>query len=179
MILQVGSQTIVLSVLFIIFAYLIGSIPFGLVIGKTLTGIDVREHGSKNIGTTNCIRVLGKKVGLLVFFFDCLKGAITILLVKYIFERNGVMEPLIPHILYGGAAILGHLKSIYLKFKGGKAVAVSLGVVLALTPVAGIAATFFCPHLKQSVAFLPSSVSVASLITTHSLDQLWPNAFSV
>ena len=138
MILQVGSQTIVLSVLFIIFAYLIGSIPFGLVIGKTLTGIDVREHGSKNIGTTNCIRVLGKKVGLLVFFFDCLKGAITIILVKYIFERNGVMEPLIPHILYGGAAILGHLKSIYLKFKGGKAVAASLGVVLALTPVAGI-----------------------------------------
>ena len=78
--------SIALSVLFFILAYILGSIPFGIVIGKTITGIDVREHGSKNIGTTNCIRVLGKKVGFTVFFFDVLKGALVIIIVKYIFE---------------------------------------------------------------------------------------------
>lgn len=134
-----NTTTILLSILFIILAYILGSIPFGLVIGKSITGIDVREHGSKNIGTTNCIRVLGKKVGLLVFLFDTLKGALVIILVKYVFEKYGIMEPLIPMVVYGGAAILGHLKSIFLKFKGGKAVAVSLGVVIALTPVGAIA----------------------------------------
>lgn len=139
MLVLASSLTWILSILFIILAYILGSIPFGLVIGKSITGIDVREHGSKNIGTTNCIRVLGKKVGLLVFLFDTLKGALVIILVKYVFERFGIMEPLIPMILYGGAAIIGHLKSVFLKFKGGKAVATSLGVVIALTPVGAVA----------------------------------------
>ncbi len=138
MILQINATTIILSIVLLIVSYLLGSIPFGLVIGKTITGIDVREHGSKNIGTTNCIRVLGKKVGYTVFFFDVLKGAVVIILVKYIFEPLDIMSPMIPYIFYGLAAILGHLFSIYLKFKGGKAVAVSLGVVMALTPIAGI-----------------------------------------
>lgn len=138
MILQINATTIILSIVLLIVSYLLGSIPFGLVIGKTITGIDVREHGSKNIGTTNCIRVLGKKVGYTVFFFDVLKGAIVIILVKYLFEPLNIMEPMIPYIFYGLAAIIGHLFSIYLKFKGGKAVAVSLGVVMALTPLAGI-----------------------------------------
>ncbi len=136
--LLISSPTIILSIIFIILAYILGSIPFGLVIGKTITGIDVREHGSKNIGTTNCIRVLGKKVGYLVFFFDVLKGALVIILVKYLFEPLNVMEPLIPYICYGIPAIIGHLFSCFLKFKGGKAVAVSLGVVLALTPIPAV-----------------------------------------
>lgn len=131
--------SIALSVLFFILAYILGSIPFGIVIGKTITGIDVREHGSKNIGTTNCIRVLGKKVGFTVFFFDVLKGALVIIIVKYIFEPLGLMNHYVPHIVYGVAAILGHLFSCFLKFKGGKAVATSLGVVLALTPIPAIA----------------------------------------
>lgn len=136
--LLISSQTIILAIIFIILAYVLGSIPFGLVIGKTITGIDVREHGSKNIGTTNCIRVLGKKVGYLVFFFDVLKGALVIVLVKYVLEPLNIMEPLISYILYGIPAILGHLFSCFLKFKGGKAVAVSLGVVLALTPIPAV-----------------------------------------
>ena len=132
-----------LSVLFFILAYILGSIPFGIVIGKTITGIDVREHGSKNIGTTNCIRVLGKKVGFTVFFFDVLKGALVIIIVKYIFEPLGLMNHYVPHIVYGVAAILGHLFSCFLKFKGGKAVATSLGVVLALTRA----------HIKSFLAY--------------------------
>lgn len=138
MILQANLTTWILSIILIIVSYLLGSIPFGLVIGKTITGIDVREHGSKNIGTTNCIRVLGKKVGYTVFLFDVLKGAIVIILVKYVFEKVGLMEPMIPYIFFGIPAIVGHLFSIFLKFKGGKAVAVSLGVVLALTPIPAI-----------------------------------------
>lgn len=136
---DITTTTWILSFVFLVVAYLLGSIPFGLVIGKTITGIDVREHGSKNIGTTNCIRVLGKKVGFTVFFFDVLKGALVIILVKYVFENIGIMQPLIPHIVYGAAAILGHLFSVFLKFKGGKAVAASLGAVIALTPAPALA----------------------------------------
>ncbi len=135
---SVNTATIILSIVLLLISYLLGSIPFGIVIGKTITGIDVREHGSKNIGTTNCIRVLGKKVGFTVFFFDVLKGAFVIILVKYILEKTGIMTPFIPYIFYGTAAILGHLFSIFLKFKGGKAVATSLGVVIALTPIPAI-----------------------------------------
>lgn len=138
MLLSVSATTWVLSILLLIISYLLGSIPFGLVVGKSLTGIDVREHGSKNIGTTNCIRVLGKKVGFFVFYLDVLKGALVIILVKYVFEKCGLMEPLIPYIFYGVPAIFGHLFSIFLKFKGGKAVATSLGVVIALTPIPAI-----------------------------------------
>lgn len=138
MIYSINATTWILSIVFLILSYLLGSIPFGIVIGKKITGIDVREHGSKNIGTTNCIRVLGKKVGFTVFFFDVLKGALVIILVKYVFERVGIMDKFIPYIFYGIAAILGHLFSIFLKFKGGKAVACSLGVVIALTPIPAI-----------------------------------------
>lgn len=130
--------SVALNILFFIIAYILGSIPFGIVIGKTITGIDVREYGSKNIGTTNCIRVLGKKIGYTVFFFDVLKGAIVIILVKYVLEPYGIMNHYLPHIIYGVGAILGHLFSCFLKFKGGKAVATSLGVVLALTPIPAI-----------------------------------------
>lgn len=139
MLLTSTGLSITLSIILMIISYILGSIPFGIVIGKKLTGIDVREHGSKNIGTTNCIRVLGKKVGYTVFFFDVLKGAIVIVLVGYVLEPLGIIDHHIPHILYGVCAILGHLFSCFLKFKGGKAVAVSLGVVLALTPIPAIA----------------------------------------
>lgn len=130
-----------LSVILVIISYVIGSMPFGIWIGKSITKIDVREHGSKNIGTTNVIRVLGKKVGFLVFFFDVLKGAFVIVLVRLLFERfNLVLDHNhFPYIIYGAAAILGHSFSIFLKFKGGKSVATSLGVVIALCPMAAIA----------------------------------------
>lgn len=130
-----------LSVILIILSYIIGSMPFGIWIGKSITGIDVREHGSKNIGTTNCIRVLGKKVGFLVFFFDVLKGMFVILLVRLLFERFDLVlnHKYLPYIVYGVAAILGHSFSIFLHFKGGKSVATSLGVVIALCPMAAIA----------------------------------------
>lgn len=127
-----------ISILLLIISYLIGAIPFGVLLGRLICGKDIREHGSKNIGTTNTIRVLGKKVGFLVFSCDVLKGALLIVLVKFILEPANIWFSPIPYLSYGLAAIIGHTFSIYLGFKGGKGVATSLGVVLTLTPLPAI-----------------------------------------
>lgn len=134
---NVNAANAVICVLFIISAYIIGSIPFGIIIGKLFCKIDIREHGSKNIGSTNAIRVLGKKVGFIVFFFDVLKGALVIIILKLL-ESFGIWTTPIDYFFYGAAAIIGHSFSIFLNFKGGKAVATSLGVVLMLTPIPAI-----------------------------------------
>ena len=128
---------ITISVLLLILSYLLGSIPFGVLIGKKFKGIDIREHGSKNIGSTNAIRVLGKKIGYLVFLCDVFKGMAIISLVK-ILASTGVWVTPIDELYYGALAIIGHSYSIFLDFKGGKAVATSLGVVLILSPLVAI-----------------------------------------
>ncbi len=137
MILLALSYKITITVALMILSYILGAMPFGLWIGKSITGIDVREHGSKNIGTTNCIRVLGKKVGFLVFFFDVLKGMLVTMLVRFIFDKQGlvVSHKYFPYVLYGLAAVLGHAFSIFLKGKGGKSVAASLGLLIAVCPL--------------------------------------------
>lgn len=112
----------------IILSYFIGAIPSGVIIGKKFKNIDIREHGSKNSGATNAYRVLGAKLGITVFVMDVLKGIIPIYL--------GILFNLEPHrlVYLGVAAIIGHTFSPYLKFKGGKGVATSLGVFLILVP---------------------------------------------
>lgn len=128
---------ILIAVFLLISAYLIGSIPFGLVVGKGIAHIDIREHGSKNIGSTNAIRVLGKKLGFLVFFLDVFKGMFIILLVK-ILRINGVYNAPVDDIFFGVFAILGHGFPVFLNFKGGKVVATSLGVIFVVSPLAAI-----------------------------------------
>ena len=113
----------------VLFAYLLGSIPTGLWLGLTLRGEDIREHGSKNIGATNTLRVLGKKLGVLALAGDIAKGAVPVLLAVRLVEWEHAP------ILSGLAAILGHTWPIFLRFKGGKGVATSAGVFLALSPV--------------------------------------------
>lgn len=109
-------------------AYLFGSIPFGLLIGFWIKGIDVRQHGSGNIGTTNVFRVVGKKWGLGVFFLDALKGYLGVLAAC----RLAGQAPGSAYSLAAAAiAIAGHAFPIWLSFKGGKGVATSLGVFLA------------------------------------------------
>ncbi len=157
MILNISASYAMLSVLFIILSYLIGSIPFGIVIGKGLCHIDIREHGSKNIGSTNAIRVLGKKVGFLVFFCDVFKGMAVIALLKILSALNIWTTP-IEYFFYGAAAIIGHCFSIFLDFKGGKAVATSLGVVLILTPIPAIA----CLVIFLIILYTTGYVSLAS-----------------
>lgn len=114
-------------------AYLLGSIPTGLLLGK-LYGIDVREAGSGNIGATNLYRTVGRKVGVWTLLGDCLKGFLPVLLAW----KLGLGEPMQAWI--GLAAFCGHVFSIFLLFKGGKGVATALGVYLALAPLAVLGA---------------------------------------
>ncbi|MBN2212577.1 MAG: glycerol-3-phosphate 1-O-acyltransferase PlsY [Sedimentisphaerales bacterium] len=120
--------------------YLLGSIPFGLLIGWA-KGVDVRKGGSGNIGSTNVGRLLGKKWGYLCFFLDVAKGLIPVLIggwwIKEIFCETGEVMPPAGQwawLAIGGACILGHMFSVYLGFRGGKGVATSLGVVLGIWP---------------------------------------------
>jgi len=117
-----------LSALFMLAAYLLGSIPFGLIAGRKVKGIDLREHGSRNIGATNVFRVVGKKWGILVLFLDALKGYIACVL-PALFGQS-FAPPF--QLLLGMSAILGHSFPVWLGFKGGKGVATSLGVFLAI-----------------------------------------------
>ncbi|QNM15603.1 MULTISPECIES: glycerol-3-phosphate 1-O-acyltransferase PlsY [Fusobacterium] len=115
-------------ILFLIIGYVMGALPNGVWIGKYFKGIDIREHGSKNSGATNSYRVLGPKYGLMVLAADALKG----FLPPFLASQFGVTGNWL--ILIGMAAIIGHILSFFLNFKGGKGVATSLGVFLFLIP---------------------------------------------
>lgn len=114
-------------IILLLLAYIIGSIPSGLWVGKLFYNTDIREHGSGNLGGTNTFRTLGKKAGLVVTIMDILKGtAATLLGYLAVFETVNV-HPLILGII----AVIGHMFPIFAKFKGGKAVATSGGILLA------------------------------------------------
>lgn len=123
----------------ILASYLLGSVPTGLWLGLWLREVDIREHGSKNIGATNTMRVLGKGLGATALAGDALKGLIPALLFSRLSDWPYAA------LACGVAAILGHLASVFLRFKGGKGVATSLGVFLALCPLPTLvaAAAFF------------------------------------
>ena len=154
-------------------SYIIGSIPFGVVLGKAICNIDIREHGSKNIGSTNAIRVLGKKVGFLIFFCDVLKGMIVILIVR-ILHATGVFynEPVITSsynldlLLYGAAAIVGHSFPIFLNFKGGKGVATSLGVITLICPIAATLCLIAFAITLYTTGYVSLSSTFATLTVT-------------
>lgn len=113
-------------------AYLVGSIPFGLLAGRWFRGIDLREHGSKNIGATNAARVLGARWGVLVLLLDALKGLLPTLLLPWLSADSVAFTHL--RVVCGVAAILGHMFPPWLGFRGGKGVATSLGVVAVIAP---------------------------------------------
>lgn len=135
-------------------AYLVGSVPFGLIISRML-GIDIRKHGSGNIGATNVFRVVGKKWGITVFILDALKGYASVLL-PFIFKQEAGLNLSLTLAL---AVILGHTFPIWLKFKGGKGVATSLGAFLAAAPKPALI-TF---ALWIIVLFITRIISAASL----------------
>lgn len=151
-------------------AYLIGAVPFGLLIGK-LRGIDIRQHGSGNIGATNVWRTLGPKWGLPTFLLDVAKGAIAVWLGREIaFQR--VPHPVPYEILAyaeafsGLACILGHSFPVWLRFKGGKGVATSLGVILGIMPLMATCVVFGTWLL---VFWLFRYVSLASIVAAITL----------
>jgi glycerol-3-phosphate acyltransferase PlsY len=124
----------------IIGAYLLGSIPFGLLIAKA-HGKDLRSIGSGNIGATNVSRALGRKWAYVCFALDVLKGMVPMLVIMFIAKPAGIVMLLL-WLVVGCAAILGHVFPIYLKFKGGKGVATSFGIALGLWPYYTIGALF-------------------------------------
>jgi acyl phosphate:glycerol-3-phosphate acyltransferase len=129
---------------FLVATYFLGSIPTGYWLGKTWKGIDIRQHGSGNLGATNVLRVLGKGPALFTFTFDCLKGLIPVLICQHLFPDNLLMAT-----LTGLAAILGHTMSVFVHFQGGKGMATSTGVFAALLPM---------PWLVAITVFLTATI---------------------
>ncbi len=142
------------EILLIFASYLIGSIPFGLLIGKHYN-IDIRQQGSCNIGATNVARVVGKKMGILTLILDFSKGIIPIWIASLIYPDNNKVIA-----VAGAAAVIGHMFPIYLKFKGGKGVATGLGLFVFLSPFALLTAI----GAFILVVYLTGFVSLGSLV---------------
>ena len=145
--------------IFAVIAYIFGSLPCGVWLGKGVKNIDIREYGSKNSGATNAYRILGPKYGIMVLILDALKGYIP-LYIASLFDIGGIYI-----ILLGLVAILGHTFSFFLQFKGGKGVATSLGVFLFLMPkVVGILVLVFILVVGISKYISLGSVVCAALL---------------
>jgi glycerol-3-phosphate acyltransferase PlsY len=159
---------LVLQIIFLIISYLLGSIPWALIVGKLVKGIDIREHGSKNMGATNAFRVLGFKYGLLVFALDALKGGIILFIMKHNFFNFDLGDFIIHPLSYGACAFLGHLFPIFAKFKGGKGMATASGIVLFYHPIAFTAGliTFIIVIITTRFVSLSSCVTAIAVLIT-------------
>jgi glycerol-3-phosphate acyltransferase PlsY len=138
-------------------AYLLGSIPAAYIAGRVVKGIDLRQHGSGNLGATNVYRVLGGRVAAAVLLFDAAKGALPVVLLPRLLPSD---RPLVWAVAYGVAAIAGHVRSVFLLWKGGgKGVATAAGVFAALVPVPALVAV----AVWALVLWASGYVSLASL----------------
>ncbi|MGH7575532.1 MAG: glycerol-3-phosphate 1-O-acyltransferase PlsY [Longimicrobiales bacterium] len=148
----------------LIASYLLGAIPASYIGGRLARGIDLREHGSRNLGATNAFRVLGWKVAAPIFAFDTFKGWFP----AFAFPRwDGVATPDWA-LAYGAAALIGHMFSIYVRFRGGKGVATGAGVFLALAPLA----VLIDIAVWGGIVYITRYVSVASVLAAALLPWL-------
>jgi glycerol-3-phosphate acyltransferase PlsY len=148
-------------------AYLLGAVPFGLLVGKWVKGIDLRDHGSGNLGATNALRVLGKPLGALTLLLDAGKGLTPVLAFPPLAAALGAPAPAWLPAVLGGLAVLGHVFPVYLRFRGGKGVATSAGALGALHPAAfGVAfGTFFLAVAATRMVSLGSVLAAVALPT--------------
>ena len=149
-----------INFILIIAAYLLGSFPSALVIGKTFYQKDIRQYGSGNLGSTNAFRVLGKKGGTIVFILDVLKGGLAVLAAMYL---GATIHPLIISMF----ALIGHIYPIFANFKGGKAVATSAGIILFYSPLLFITLfIIFVISLKiwKMVSLSSTIISIAAVL---------------
>lgn len=164
--------------LILVGAYFAGSLPFGLIVARLAKGIDIREHGSKNIGATNVTRVLGAKWGALCFVLDVLKGALPVALPKLLLAPGELTHV---HLLVaaGLLAIIGHMFPIWLGFRGGKGVATALGVVVMLAKPMSTAITFgaFVACFASTRIVSISSITAAVTFVVAQMYFLWPQPF--
>jgi glycerol-3-phosphate acyltransferase PlsY len=147
--------------LLLLAAYLLGAFPSSYVVGKLARGIDLRQHGSGNLGATNAYRVLGWKAATPVFIIDIFKGWLP----TFLFPRIDNDPAWEWALAYGAAAIIGHVFSIYVRFKGGKGVATGSGVFLALAPVAVLIGLV----VWGALLFITGIVSIASIVSAATL----------
>jgi len=156
-----------LLAIIVILSYLIGSVPNSIIISKLVRGIDIREHGSGNAGGTNVMRVLGWKYGLLVIFLDALKGAIAVVIISRLFYGPLPFENVSPfddftlvQIIAGMSAVIGHIWTVFARFKGGKGIATALGMLLTLITIDMIIAV----GIFALVVLISRYVSLGSII---------------
>ncbi len=122
------------EIITIAIAYLIGSVPVGLIVSKMKKGIDIREHGSGNIGATNVFRSIGKKEGLMTFAGDILKGVMAVLIAYFVLGKEIWIG------ITGVTVVIGHMYPIFAKFRGGKGVATGMGAFMWMMPLAALSA---------------------------------------
>ncbi|WP_214707873.1 MULTISPECIES: glycerol-3-phosphate 1-O-acyltransferase PlsY [unclassified Exiguobacterium] len=160
------------EIIIILISYLLGAIPFALIVGKLGYKVDVREHGSGNLGTTNTFRVLGKKAGTLVLLGDMGKGLVAALLPLLFGNEMSLL-------LAGIPAIIGHSYPVFAKFKGGKSVATSAGVLLAAFPwffvvvVGTFLVTLFVSKMVSLSSMAAAAVGIVTVVTYGVIAKDW------
>lgn len=159
--------------LVMIIGYLMGSFPTAYLVGKLIRGIDIREHGSGNVGATNTLRVLGTGWGILVLVIDIAKGYGAMLVAWKLFTFMGIVSPSFGLLMVALSAILGHVFTCFLNFKGGRGVATAAGVFLFLMPIQLLLAlgVFIITVAITRYVSLGSIIAAISLF----LFELWTN----
>lgn len=171
----------VTAIIALILAYLMGSIPSAVWIGKTLYGVDVREFGSGNAGATNTFRVLGKRAGLIVLSLDILKGWLAVAMASFISEAPAGTSPFVDlQIVLGVAAVIGHIFPVFAGFRGGKGIATLFGVILAAHPLAclislGVFILIFLAFNYVSLGSISAAVAFPVCVITVFGDKVVPS----
>lgn len=173
-------------IIFGLLAYLLGSIPTSVWIGKAYYNLDIRKHGSFNAGATNTFRVLGKKPGIIVLLIDVTKGSLAVLLPYFLISNSISYDRLVLiQILTAIMAVVGHVFPLFANFDGGKGVATSLGVIIGLHPPAAI----ICFAIFLLVFIISKYVSLGAIVASFlfpilinflfQVDSFWLRLFSV
>ena len=152
-----------LYLLFFAAGYLFGSIPWAFVLGK-INGIDIRKHGSGNVGATNVRRTLGKKWAILCFFLDFLKGFLPVLLLNQLVLDNIIEKTALGVVIIAAASVAGHMWPLFLNFKGGKGISTIAGILLAVAPLSLLSGAILWAVVFYSSRYV-SLASIAGAVT--------------
>jgi glycerol-3-phosphate acyltransferase PlsY len=159
------SEPFYLYILCFISGYLFGSVPWAFILGK-INGIDIRKHGSGNVGATNVRRTLGKKWGILCFFLDFMKGFLPILVLDVLYSKDLIDKSSFGFsvVIIAAASVVGHMWPLFLKFKGGKGVSTIAGILLAVSPLSLLAGGIAWGVVFYSTRYV-SLASIAGALT--------------
>lgn len=166
------------AIAFAVVSYLFGSVNISVVLGKLLRGIDIRDYGSGNAGTTNVLRTMGVKAGIVVFLLDLLKGVLPVLVAKVVSDDARLQ------VVAALATIAGHDFPVYYSFRGGKGVATSMGATIAMIPLLGplmpfIGGIILIPTRYVSLMSLLGTVVTAIIILALAMTNRVPDSYAV